>query len=99
MARSALQHGIVVRAAACAGEGWVYEDSNGRPSVLSPAATRVNQLLAGARASAQGRPAFALEGASALLISVLEQRVAGWEKVSDSPTLWLGPASKETPVG
>ncbi len=94
VARSALAHGIVVRAAACAGEGWVYEEASGKPSVVSPAAARVNQLLAGARAAAPGRPAFALEGASALLVSVLGQRLAGWEKISDAPTLWLGPSSQ-----
>jgi hypothetical protein len=91
VARSVLQHGVIVRAAACAGEGWVYEDANGRPSVVSPAAARVNELLATARASAPDRPAFALEGASALLIAVLQQRLAGWEKLSDTPTLWIGP--------
>ena len=52
VARSALGYGIVLRAAACAGEGWVYEDANGRPSVVSSAAARVSPCAASALASA-----------------------------------------------
>jgi hypothetical protein len=95
VARSALEHGIVVRAAACAGEGQIFEDAAGRPAVVSPAASRVQELLAAARTAAPGRPAFALEGASSLLVSLLGQRLAGWEKAPEGPegaALWIGPA-------
>jgi len=94
VARSALEHGVVVRAAACAGEGQIFEDAAGRPAVVSPAASRVHELLAAARAAAPGRPAFVLEGASSLLASLLGQRLAGWEKAPDVPggaALWIGP--------
>ncbi len=94
VARGALEHGVIVRAAACAGEGEVFEDVNGRPAVASPAAAHAAELLGRVRAASQGRPAFALEGASGLLVTLLGQRLAGWEAAPEPPpgaALWLGP--------
>ena len=94
VARSALDHGVVVRAAVCAGEGELFEDVNGVPSVTSPAARRAAELLAAARAISPGRPAFALEGASELVARLLGQRLAGWQREENGiprAALWLGP--------
>jgi hypothetical protein len=96
IARSALDHGVVIRAAVCVGEGSVFEDVDGRSAVTSPAARRATELLANARAIAPDRAAFALEGASALVVMLLGQRLAGWERAADGPegtAVWLGPRS------
>src|SRR3954468_9618216 len=96
IARSALDQGVVVRAAVCVGEGAVFEDVNGRVAVASPASRRAAELLATARAIAPDRAAFALEGASELVATLLTQRLAGWERAPDGPagtTIWLGPRS------
>jgi hypothetical protein len=96
IARSALDQGVVVRAAVCVGEGAVFEDVNGKVAVVSPAARRATELLAATRAMAPDRAAFALEGASQLVVTLLGQRLAGWERVGDGPkgtTVWLGPPS------
>ena len=78
VARGARQHGLVVRAAICLGEGAVYEDVNGQPAVASPVAARAAALLQEVR-KAPGT-AFAIEGASALLLSLLDQRLTGWRR-------------------
>jgi hypothetical protein len=96
IARSALDQGVVVRAAVCVGEGTVFEDVNGRSAVTSPAARRATELLASARAIAPDRAAFALEGVSDLVVTLLGQRLAGWERAVDGPqgtAIWLGPRS------
>ena len=96
IARSALDQGVVVRAAVCVGEGAVFEDVNGKVAVASAAARRATELLAAARAIAPDRAAFALEGASELVVTLLGQRLAGWERAVDGPkgtTVWLGPRS------
>ncbi len=94
IARSALDNGVTVRAAVCAGDGAVFEDINGRPMVASPAARRASDVLAAVREAAPARASFALEGASELVVTLLGQRLAGWERAPD-PTadvaLWLGP--------
>jgi hypothetical protein len=93
IARAALEQGIRVRAAVSAGEGAVYDDANGTPSVTSPSAARVAELLAALRPLAGNRPAFALEGASFAVLTALSQRMAGWTKVDGPPgvSVWLGP--------
>jgi hypothetical protein len=96
IARSALDQGVVVRAAVCAGDGVVFEDVNGRPAVASPASRRATDLLAAARAIAPDRPAFTLEGASELVVTLLGQRLSGWERAAEGPpgaAVWLGPRS------
>jgi hypothetical protein len=96
IARSALDHGVVIRAAVCVGEGVEFEDVNGRSAVASPAARRASELLASARTIAPDRAAFALEGASALVVTLLGQRLAGWERALDGAegaAIWLGPLS------
>ncbi|HYS08803.1 MAG TPA: hypothetical protein VEP66_08660 [Myxococcales bacterium] len=96
IARSALDQGAVVRAAVTVGEGAVFEDVNGRPAVASPASRRANELLAIARTVAPDRPCFALEGASELVVTLLGQRLTGWERAPTAPkgtTIWLGPRS------
>ncbi|HZX93371.1 MAG TPA: hypothetical protein VFE90_02570 [Myxococcales bacterium] len=94
IARSALDHGVVVRAAVAAGEGAVFEDVNGHPAVSSPAARRAADLLTAARAVSPSRPALALDGVSELVVTLLGQRLEGWERAEDGPTgttIWLGP--------
>jgi hypothetical protein len=93
IARSALEQGVHVHAAVSAGEGAVYCDANGTPSVTSPSAARVAELLAALRPLAGSRPAFALEGASFVVITLLAQRLAGWSKVEGprGVCVWLGP--------
>jgi hypothetical protein len=91
VARGAQEHGIALRGAACSGDGIVYEDASGRPAVASDAAHRAAELLASLRTRA-ARSAFALAGASPLLIQLLGQRLAGWEKAADGPegaTVWV----------
>ncbi len=92
VARGAAEHGIQLRAAACSGEGSVYEDVNGRPAVASEAAARAAQLLAELPALSQRRAAFALSGASDLLTALLGPRLAGWDRAADRPfgaTVWI----------
>ena len=92
--RTVFEHGVVMSAAVCADEGAVFYDVNGRCAVASPGAQRAAQLLAFARKAAARRPAFALEGASPLIVSLLEQRLTGWERIDDAPAevaLWVGP--------
>lgn len=94
LGRSALEQGVVVRGAVCADEGTVFYDVNGRCGVASPGAQRAAHLLTLARAAAPHRPAFALEGASPLIVALLEQRLTGWQRVADAPSgvaLWIGP--------
>jgi hypothetical protein len=94
IARSALDQGVIVRAAVCSGEGVVFDDVNGRPAVASKASRHAAELLAAAREIAPDRPAFALEGASDLVVALLGQRLAGWERASGGPpdtAVWLGP--------
>lgn len=96
IARSALDQGVIVRAAVCAGDGVVFEDVNGRPAVASPASRRATALLAAARAIAPDRPAFALEGASELVVALLGQRLTGWEPAAEElpgAAVWVGPRS------
>src|SRR5438067_1391606 len=96
VARSALDQGVIVRAAVCVGEGVLFEDVNGQPAVASLASRRASELLAAAREIAPGRAAFALEGASELVVALLGQRLAGWERAPDGPpdtAVWLGPRS------
>jgi hypothetical protein len=93
IARSALEQGVRVRAAVSAGDGTIFDDVNGGSSVNSLKAARVAELLAVLRSLDGNRPAFALEGASFSVITLLAQRLAGWTKV-DGPagvSVWLGP--------
>ncbi|MGZ6143850.1 MAG: hypothetical protein ACXWLM_10965, partial [Myxococcales bacterium] len=95
VARGAQEHGISVRAAACAGEGAVFEDVNGHLSVASPAAACAGDLLTALRSRSGRRSAFALLGASPLLVTLLGQRLSGWETSPEGPegaTVWVGPA-------
>jgi len=97
VSRSALEQGAVVRAAVCADEGTVFDDLNGQPTVASSGGKRAADLLAAARAIAGDRPAFALEGASDLVVALLIQRLAGWEEAPASPPgspVWLGPRAR-----
>lgn len=94
VAHAALEQGVVVRAAVCAGEGVVFQDATGRPSVASPAAARAAELLEQARPLAQGRALLAVDGAAALLLTRLGQRLPGWEQAADPQegcAIWLGP--------
>lgn len=93
VSRGAQAHGIALRGAACAGEGVVFEDMGGRPAVASPAALAATELLASLRAIAGDRSAFALRGASSLLLSLLGRRLLTWQLSKEGPegaTVWLG---------
>jgi hypothetical protein len=95
VARAVQEHGLSVRAAACAGEGGLFDDVAGRPSVASPAAARAQWLLACIRQVAQGRSALVIEGGSSLLVPLLKQRLVGWELQPEGPagaTIWIGPS-------
>src|SRR5205807_8534515 len=79
--------------------GVLFEDVNGLPAVASLASRRASELLAAAREIAPGRAAFALEGASELVVTLLGQRLTGWERAPDGPAqsaVWLGPRSGGT---
>ena len=93
VSRAAIQQGIAVRAAICAGEGTLFEDVNGQTAVASAAAPRASALLGAARSAFPGRAAFALEGGSAQVVALLEKRLAGWTAagLSEGAALWLGP--------
>jgi len=96
IARSALEQGVLIRAAVCVGEGELFEDIDGGAVVVSPAARRAGELLGSARASAPDRAALVLQGASRLIVTLLGQRLSGWERAADGPegaAIWLGPRS------
>ena len=84
VAGAALEHGVAVRAAICAGEGAVFEDSAGRPALASPASPRCSELLARLRAGAPG-PAIAIEAPEGLVLERLRQRLAGWDPDPSAP--------------
>ncbi len=95
VARGGLEHGIHMRGAASAGEGAVYEDANGRSAVASEAWARTAGLLAKLPVLSPHRSAFALAGASPLVVTLLGQRLAGWEtspEPLEDATVFLGPA-------
>jgi len=94
IARSALEEGVLIRAAVCVGDGELFEDIDGRTAVVSPASRRASELLGSARVAAPDRAALVLQGASRLIVTLLGQRLAGWERASDGPegaAIWLGP--------
>jgi hypothetical protein len=93
IARSALEQGVRIRAAVTGGEGALFDDANGQPAVDSPGAARVAELLDLIRPIAPDRPAFAFEGASFVVIALLQQRLSGWQRVEGprGVALWLGP--------
>ena len=84
MARASLEHGVVVRAVVCAGEGAMYEDAAGRPGLAAPATVRAAELLAIIR-QGPAVPTIAVDGAKGLLLERLQQRLAGWELDRDGP--------------
>jgi hypothetical protein len=93
IARSALEQGIRVRAAVSLGDGELFTDANGRPSVTSSSAARAKSLLAEIRPLSENRSALALEGASFAVVSLLTQRLSDWTQTPgpDGVILWLGP--------
>ncbi|HUJ24979.1 MAG TPA: hypothetical protein VLW85_03105 [Myxococcales bacterium] len=90
LARGAQGYGVAVRAAACSGEGTLFEDLAGRPAVSSPAAACAAEVLQ--RLRAERRPSIALVGASPLLVTLIGHRLAGWERAPDAggAAVWLG---------
>jgi len=78
VARTALEHGVVVRGVVCAGEGAVYDDAVGRPSLASPATVRAAEILAIIR-QGPAVPTIAVDGATGLLLERLQQRLADWQ--------------------
>ncbi|HEY2031024.1 MAG TPA: hypothetical protein VGH20_17625, partial [Myxococcales bacterium] len=100
IARTALEHAVRVRAAVSAGEGVLFDDANGRATVDSPSAARAAELLDLIRPIGPERPAFAFEGASFVVIALLQQRLAGWQRVEGprGVALWLGPVDDAAAV-
>jgi hypothetical protein len=84
VARSALEHGVVVRAVVCAGEGAVYDDALGRPALASPATVRAAEILATIR-QGPAVPTIAVDGATGLLLERLQQRLADWQLDASPP--------------
>lgn len=74
----ALEHGVVIRAAICAGEGVVFEDANCRANVAAPAAARAAELLARI-GSGSTRATIAVHSVGSELLVRLGQRLEGWE--------------------
>jgi hypothetical protein len=78
LARAALEHGVIVHGAICAGEGDVFEDANCRPGLASPALARAYELLL--RLRGRGTPpTIAVAGAQGLVLERVQQRLAGWK--------------------
>ena len=84
VARASFEHGVVVRAVVCAGEGAMYEDAAGRLGLAAPANVRAAELLAIIR-QGPAVPTIAVDGAKGLLVERLQQRLAGWELDRDGP--------------
>ena len=84
VARASLEHGVVVRAVVCAGDGAVYDDASGRPGLASAANVRAAELLATIR-QGPAVPTIAVDGGKGLLLERLQQRLAGWELDPDGP--------------
>jgi hypothetical protein len=82
---AALEAGLSLRAAVCAGEGVVYEDAEGRHGLASPATARALELLASLRGGPAG-PAIAVDGAVGLVRERVQGRLRGWtaEQVDSS---------------
>src|SRR5216683_3692542 len=60
LARSALEHGIVVRGAICPGEGSLFHDANGELDIAAGSSARAAALLAKLR-NVTARPTIAIE--------------------------------------
>jgi hypothetical protein len=84
VARASFEHGVVVRAVVCCGEGAVYDDAAGHPGLASRATVRAAELLATIR-QGPAVPTIAVDGAKNLLLERLQQRLAGWELDPDGP--------------
>jgi len=88
LTKAALETGISLRAAVCAGEGAVYEDAEGRHGLASPATARALDLLALLRGG-PARPAIAVDGAVGLVRERVQQRLRGWTaEPLDSSTIF-----------
>jgi hypothetical protein len=77
LARAAQQHGVVIRAAICTGEGAVYEDVHGQPGLASAASAKALELLDQLR-SGPVRPVLAVQGAG-MSLERLQKRLQGWQ--------------------
>jgi hypothetical protein len=76
--RSALEHGVVVHGAICAGEGDVFVDANGHAGLASPALARAYELLLRLRRRG-ATPVLSIGGAQGLVLERVQQRLAGWK--------------------
>ena len=83
LARSALEHGIVVRGAICPGEGSLFHDANGELDIAAGSSARAAALLAKLR-NVTARPTIAIEGVTGALRERIRQRLRGWEVVASS---------------
>jgi hypothetical protein len=79
IARGALEHGLVVRAAIASGEGAQFVDAVGRSAVASPASQRAEALAE----SLQG-VAIAFEDLEPALSACIAARLPGWQMQSPS---------------
>ena len=88
LSRAALETGISLRAAVCAGEGAVYEDAEGRHGLATQATARAWELLASLRGG-PARPAIAVDGAVGLVRERVQQRLRDWTaEPADSSTIF-----------
>jgi hypothetical protein len=78
LVRAALEYGVVVHGAICAGEGEVFEDANCASGIASPALARAYELLLRLRDRGT-TPTLAIGGAQGLVLERVQQRLAGWK--------------------
>jgi hypothetical protein len=85
LARSALEHGIVVRAAICPGEGSLFHDATGELDIAAGSSARAASLLATLH-NVTARPTIAIEGVTGALRERIRQWLRGWEVVASPET-------------
>ena len=81
LARSALEHGMIIRASICQGEGTLFEDGNGEIDAAAASSARAMALLSSLRGRGT-RPSLAIEGVTPALRDRIRQRLRGWEVVA-----------------
>jgi len=81
LARSALEHGMIIRASICQGQGTFFEDGNGEIDVAAAASAQAMALLSSLRGRGT-RPSLAIQGVTGALRDRIRQRLRGWEVVA-----------------
>jgi len=78
VAQICCEHGILIRAVICAGEGTLFEDVSGQDNLASPSHARATDLLKRLRGGA-ATSALAVEAAPPALVERIERRLPGWK--------------------